>query len=152
LEREARTDSQSKVEAATRIVLRPIASPLPLAFFAFGVGSVLQSASQFGFIPQEETRNLALVFGTFVFPLQAIAAVFAFYGRETLGATALGLISFSWLSTAIVTYVAYPSQTSVTLGILSLVLAVMLLLLGVVGLQGKPLISAIYCSRFSASA
>jgi len=148
LEREENAESQGKIEAATRIVLRPIASPLPLAFFAFGVGSVLQSASQFGLIPQEETRSLAIVLGAFVFPPQALAAVFAFYGRETLGATAVGLISFSWLSTSIVTYTAYPDQTSATLGVLNLVLAVILLLLGVVGLQGKPLISAIILLAF----
>jgi len=148
VERSERDESQAKIENATRIVLRPIASPLPLAFFAFGVGSILQSASQFGLIPQDETRTLALTFGAFVFPLQALAAVFAFYARETLGATALGLISFSWLSTAVVTYAIYPDQNAATLGVLSLVLAVILLVLGVVGLSGKPLISAIILLAF----
>jgi uncharacterized protein len=87
--------SQRWVEDATRIMLRPLASPLPLAFFAFGVGSLMTSGLQFGLIPQQESRELALIFGAFVFPPMLLAAIFAFFGRETLGATALGLISFS---------------------------------------------------------
>jgi hypothetical protein len=45
-----------------RIVLRPLASPLPLAFFA-------------------------LVPAVFVFPPTVISSVLAFLSRETLGAT-----------------------------------------------------------------
>jgi succinate-acetate transporter protein len=58
-------DPQRQVEDATRIILRPLASPLPLGFFAFGMGSVLQSALQFGLVPQGEVPYLALVFGVF---------------------------------------------------------------------------------------
>src|SRR5919199_1935084 len=100
--------SPRRVEDATRIVLRPFASPLPLAFFAFGVGSLMMSGLQLGLIPETESRELALIFGAFVFPPfgafvfppMLLAAILAFFGRETLGATALGLISFSWLASA----------------------------------------------------
>ncbi len=34
-------DDQRRVEEITRVILRPLASPMPMAFFAFGVGSVL---------------------------------------------------------------------------------------------------------------
>jgi hypothetical protein len=94
-------DRQREVEDATRIVLRPLASP-PLAFLAFGSGSALQSALQLGLIPSEEGSILALVLGAFVFPPLAVAAILAFLTREGLGTTALGLIFFSWLSTAFV--------------------------------------------------
>ena len=90
-----KSDDQRKVEEITRIVLRPLASPLPLAFFTFGVGSILQSAFQFGVVPQDESRNMALIFGAIIFPSMFLASVFAFLSRETLGATAVGLISFS---------------------------------------------------------
>lgn len=136
-------EHQDKLAGMTRIVLRPIASPLPLAFFAFGAGSALLSFQQLGLIPTSETEQIALVFGAFVFPLQFMTAIFAFLSRETLGATALGLISFSWLATALILYIAPPDATSATLGFLSLILAVILLMLGVVGLLGKPLLSAV---------
>ena len=135
--------SQQMVEYKTRVVLRPMASPLPLAFFAFGVGSILQSLYQFGLVPADETQAFALVLGLFVFPLQALAAVLSFAARETLGATALGLISGSWLVMAVIMYVSPPNTTTVTLGAFQVCIALILLLLGVIGLQGKPVVSAI---------
>jgi uncharacterized protein len=66
--------------------LRPLASPLPLAFLASGASSAMQSALQLGLIPQSEGANLAFVFGAFVSPPLVLAAIFAFLARETLGA------------------------------------------------------------------
>ena len=143
-----KSDDQRKVEEITRIVLRPLASPLPLAFFTFGVGSILQSAFQFGVVPQDESRNMALIFGAIIFPSMFLAAVFAFLSRETLGATALGLISFSWLAASLVTFTSAPDPTSAALGVLDLAHAVVLLLLGAIGLLGKPLLSAVILLAF----
>lgn len=70
----------------------------------------------------------------------------AFYTRETLGATVLGPISFSWLSTSLVVYTTAPDTTSPTLGVLNLALA--LLLLGSIGVLGKPVLSAIILVAF----
>jgi succinate-acetate transporter protein len=141
-------DSQRGIEDFTRIVLRPLASPLPLGFFAFGIGSVLQSAFQLGLIPQEENQNLALLFGAFVFPLEFLAAILAFPSRETVGATALSIIAFSWLGTALVTYTSAPDLPSPTLGVLDLALALILLLLGTVGVLGKPLLASVMFLAF----
>lgn len=141
-----------KLAGMTRIVLRPLASPLPLAFFAFGVGSLLLSCQQLGLIPASEAEHLAIVFGTFVFPLQFVSALFAFLSRETLGATVLGLISLSWLASSLILYTSPPDATSSTLGFLNLALAMILLLLGTVGILGKPLLAAVIllaAARFS---
>ncbi len=141
-------NEQRRIEDVTRIVLRPIASPLPLAFFTFGVGSMLQSGLQLGLVPQEEIPNLALLFGAFAFPPMFLAAIFAFLSRETLGATAIGLISFSWLATALVTYTSVSDPTHPALGLLNLALAVVLLLLGIIGILGKPLLSMVILLAF----
>jgi succinate-acetate transporter protein len=101
-------DGEKRVEDITRVVLRPLASPLPLAFFAFGVDSLLLSGQQLGLIPLDETRMVAIVMGLFVFLLQALAAVFAFLARETLGAPAISMISTSWLATSVTTYTLPP--------------------------------------------
>ena len=140
--------SQRRVEESTRIVLRPLASPLPLGFFAFGMGSILQSALQFGLIPQAEVQNLALLFGAFVFPLELLAALLAFPARETVGATILSIIAFSWLATSVVTYVSAPDTTSPTVGYLYLSIAAILLLLGAVGVLGKPLLASVMFLAF----
>lgn len=141
-------DPQHQIEDATRIVLRPLASPLPLGFFAFGLGSVLQSALQFGLIPQVDMQNLALLFGTFVFPLELLAAILAFPSRETVGATVLSIIAFSWLGTAVVAYASAPDPTSPTLGVLYLAIALILILLGSIGVLGKPLLATVMFLAF----
>lgn len=144
----AQRDSQPRIEDVTRVVLRPIASPLPLGFFAFGIGSVLQSTLQFGLIPQADVQNLALLFGAFVFPLEILAALLAYFARESVGATILSIIAFSWLGTAVVTYASAPDPTSPTVGFLYLSIAVILLLLGAVGVLGKPLLATVMFLAF----
>jgi uncharacterized protein len=68
-----------------------------------------------------------------------VTGILAFLSRETLGATLLGLISFSWLGT----YASFPDNTSAALGLLDLVLAAVLLLMGTVGVLGEPLLSVV---------
>lgn len=141
-------DSKRGVEDVTRIVLRPLASPLPLGFFAFGMGSVLQSAQEFGLIPQSEIQNLALLFGVFVFPLELLAALLAYPSRETVAAISLSIIAFSWLGSAVVRYTIAPDATSSSLGILYLTISLILLLLGAVGILGKPLLASVMFLAF----
>ena len=141
-------DSQPRIQDVTRVVLRPIASPLPLGFFAFGMGSILQSVLQFGLIPQVDVQNLALLFGAFVFPLEILAALLAYFARESVGATILSIIAFSWLGTAVVMYASAPDPTSPTIGFLYLSIALILVLLGVVGVLGKPLLATVMFLAF----
>ena len=136
-------DESQRVESVTRITLRPLASPVPLGFFAFGVGSFLLSTLQLGFLPAEEARSVALILGAFVFPAEGLAAVFAFLARETLGATVLGIFSFAWLATSIVVYTTAPDMTSGALGMFDVILAVILVLLGVSAMLGKPLLATV---------
>lgn len=134
---------QRRVEATTRIVLRPLATPVPLAFFAFGIGSFLLSGQQLGLVSGDEGRNVAIILGAFVFPAELLAAVFAFLGRETLGGTVLGLFSFAWLATALVTLNVDPGATSGALGLLELSLAVILVFIGAAAFLGKPVLAAV---------
>lgn len=114
---------QDRIEGKTRIFLRPLASPVPLAFFAFGVGSFLQSTLQLGWVSQDEVRDVALILGAFVFPVELVAAIFAFLARETLGSTVLGVFSFAWLGSALVVY--------------------FLVCVGVIAAMGKPVLAAV---------
>ncbi|MGM0348881.1 hypothetical protein [Streptomyces sp. Adlamb9] len=69
-------------EALTRIMLRPLASSLPLGFFAFGTGSVLLSAEQLHWVPTAQTASLMLLILVFVVPLELLAGTLAFLARE----------------------------------------------------------------------
>lgn len=145
---------QDKIEGMTRIVLRPLASPLPLAFFAFGAGSLMLSGLQLGLIPTSETRSVALVQAAFVFPPMALASVLAFLSRETLGATIMTLISGSWLANGLIDLTTPPASTNATQGLLALALAAILLLVGIGALLGKPLLGvviALASARFATS-
>lgn len=68
-------------EAMTRIVLRPVASSLPLGFLAFGVGTVLLTALELQWVPLAQGRSLMVLVLAFVVPLEALAGVFAFLAR-----------------------------------------------------------------------
>lgn len=147
-------DSERRVEGITRIVLRPLASPLPLAFFAFGTGSLMLSGLQLGVIPLSETDNVALVQAAFVFPPLALCAVLSFLSRETLGATVTALISFSWLANGLVDLTTPPGSFSATQGLLALILALILLLIGGAAVLGKPLLASVIAlasARFATS-
>lgn len=134
---------QKKIEGMTRIVLRPLASPLPLAFFAFGAGSLMLSGLQLGVIPASETRSLAIVQAAFVFPPLALSSVLAFLSRETLGATIMALISFSWLANGLIDLTTPPTSTNATQGLLALALSAILLLVGMGAVFGKPLLGLV---------
>ena len=134
-------------------MLRLLASPLPLAFFAFSAGSLL-SGLQLGLIPVSETRSVALAQAAFVFPPLALSSLLAFLSRETLGATIMALISFSWLPNGLIDLTTPPTSTNATQGLLALSLAAIVLLVGVSAVLGKPLLGlviALASARFAAT-
>jgi len=45
----------------TRIVLRPVGSPLPLGFFTVAIDNVLVSTLQWGLLPAADRRAVALI-------------------------------------------------------------------------------------------
>ena len=53
--------NDSPYPSIARIVVRPLASPLPLGFFAFGVGTVLLGGVELHWLPPSETKVLATV-------------------------------------------------------------------------------------------
>jgi succinate-acetate transporter protein len=81
-----------------RIVLRPVGSALPLGFFSFGVGMLLLAGQALEWVPLAQTPQIGMLLMAFVFPLELVATIFAFLGRDTMGATTLGLFTTSWLS------------------------------------------------------
>jgi uncharacterized protein len=106
----------------TRIVLRPIGSPMPLGFFTVAIDSVLVSALQWGVLPATYGRSVALiVFPAFV--IQVIVGIFAFHGRDSIAATLMMSFATTWLADALIFFVRPPGAT-VTLGIFFLVFAV----------------------------
>jgi uncharacterized protein len=130
-------------EDYTRIVLRPIGSPLPLGFFSFGIGMLLVGCSSIGWIPVGEQKDVGMILMAFVFPLELIATIIAFLSRDTLGATTLGLFTTSWLTLGWTDFSSPPGKLSTTLGIYLFGFGTVALLLALMSTLGKPFFSVL---------
>jgi uncharacterized protein len=127
----------------TRVVLRPIASPLPLGFLALACGTLVVSGLQLGWLEPAEGHNVALILLGFVFPLQLLACVFGFLGRDVVAGTVMGLLAGTWLSISLITLGASPGSTSDALGLFLLVAAASIAVPAVAAISGKLLPAAV---------
>lgn len=129
-------------EPSIQIVLRPYASSIPLASFAFATGNVLYSAFLLHWIPASEMTAVGLVLLCFVAPLELVPSVMAFMARDTGGATAFAIFGASWVSQGLQMLLHFPARSR-TGGIFDLCLAVCLVMLAVVTFPGKPLLGVV---------
>lgn len=118
-------------------MLRPIGNPLPLGFLGLGGGTLLVSGLQLGWLAPEQGKNVALMLIAFVFPLQLIASLYGFLGRDVVAGTGMGVLAGSWLSVALVMLTSEPGATSDALGLLLLVSAAGLAIAAIAATAGK---------------
>jgi hypothetical protein len=130
-------------EAEFRVVLRPIASSLPLGFFAFTVGTVLLTALELSWVPVTATSQIAVLVLAFVVPLEAVSGLFAFLARDSGAATGLMTLSAGWVAAAISLMLGPPGALSRPLAIFLLMLAVVMLTMSATAVTGKPLFGAL---------
>jgi uncharacterized protein len=134
--------SDQSVDPPVQIVLRPLASPLPIGFFAFAVGSFLFSLPELGWICHEQLRPTALIMLVFVAPLELIAGVIAFWARDAGGATSLSIFGMTWATVAGVTF--YTSdETVAALGAFLIALSFVILALAIASASGKPVFAIV---------
>src|SRR3954470_12272677 len=130
-------------EQHVRIMVRPIASALPLGFFSFGLGMLLLAGSGNGWLPESEQHTVGLLLAAFVAPLEFTAASVAFLARDTFGATGLGLFSTSWFTLGLVDLTSPAGALSRTVGLYEFGFAFTIGMLAVAAMLGKPLIGTI---------
>lgn len=97
---------EAQLGAPVRIMLRPLASPLPVGFFAFAIGSFLFSTLELTWVAESQSRQLAIIMIVFVAPLELLASVLAFWARDAGGATALGLFGATWATVGTITLIS----------------------------------------------
>ncbi|HEY8076389.1 MAG TPA: GPR1/FUN34/YaaH family transporter, partial [Labilithrix sp.] len=129
--------------AMTRIMVRPLGSPLPLGFFAFAVGSALQGAFDAGWIPPPEAHAVAIALLTFVGPLELLACIIAYLARDTAGATSLGFFGASWMVSGSWLSMMAPDARSATIAVFAIVAALALVLLAIASAATKPMFSVV---------
>lgn len=126
-------------DAEFRIVLRPLASSLPLGFFAFTVGTILLTALELHWVPLAQDRELMILVLAFVVPMEALSGLFAFLARDTGAATGLTTLSAAWAATSVTEMNGAPGTLNQGLGIFLLTLAALMLIMSATALTGKPL-------------
>jgi uncharacterized protein len=132
------------MSAPARIVLRPIANPLPLGFLALAAGTLLVSGLQLGWLAPSDGSDVALILLAFVFPLQLVACVLGFLGRDIAAGTGMGLLAGTWLSIGLVTLTApRPGATSDALGLFLLLAGAAMLVPFAVAAAGKLAAAAV---------
>ncbi len=127
----------------TRIVLRPIANPLPLGFLALTGGTTVLAALQLGWIPPVEAPAVSLVLLAFVAPLQLVAAVTGFLTRDVVASTGMGVLTGTWLAVALVQLQLAPGGRSDALASLLVVAGVAMLVPATGALFGKIVPAAV---------
>lgn len=130
-------------ETAARIVVRPIASPLTLGFLSLVVGTFTIAGVELSWIAPSQDRYAGLAVLLFVFPLQALSAVFGFMARDSIAGTGMGLLSGGWLVIGALTFLGPSGRPSGALGLILFPVAVALLVPAVTGAAAEPLASLV---------
>jgi hypothetical protein len=100
-----------------RVTLRPIGSPLPLGALVLVPSGLLLAGSQLGWFSTSELKTLPFLLLGFAVPLQLVASVFAFLGRDSLVGTGFSIFTGTWLAYGLVSLSSPPGQTSHLLGV-----------------------------------
>ncbi|MGY1638531.1 hypothetical protein ACI78V_17930 [Geodermatophilus sp. SYSU D00742] len=108
-------------QTATRVVLRPLATPLPLGFLALALATTVFATVQLGWIPPTEGRVAALTALVATVPLQLTAAVIGFLARDPVAATGMGVLGGTWAVVGLTTVTSPPGTASKGLGVLLIV-------------------------------
>jgi uncharacterized protein len=127
----------------SRIVLRPLASPLPVGFLALAVGTFTIAGLQLSWIPAALSPDAGLAVLSFVVPLQTVSFILGFLTRDPAASTGMALQAGGWFSIGLATYTARPGQASPALGLLLVGAATVLLVPAATAALSKVLASLV---------
>ena len=125
------------------IFVRPLGSPVVLGFFAFAVGMFMLGVQSLQWVRGGEYPTVGVVLIAFVFPLELIAGVIAYFARDTLAATVLGVFAASWLLLGIFLATSPPHELNHAVGFYLFVFSSVTLSLAIVAFAGKPLFAVL---------
>ena len=129
--------------SGTQVVLRPLATPLPLGFLGLVLATVTFSALQLGWIPPAEGRVAALTALLATVPLQLLAAVMGFLARDPVAATGMGLLSGTWAVVGYTTFTSAPGAASDGLGVLLVTAGIVMLVPAAAAITSKLVPAAV---------
>lgn len=113
----ARSVRDPQVPDPQRIVLRPVGTPLPLAFVGLAVATATLACLDLGWIPATEQHQVALVLIAFAVPLQGLATIFCFLARDAPSGAGIGVQTAAWLTLGLLLSTGAPGTRSDTVSI-----------------------------------
>ncbi|SEK67684.1 hypothetical protein SAMN04515665_10489 [Blastococcus sp. DSM 46786] len=146
------TTDGAPAAAGTRVVLRPLATPLPLGFLALALATTMFSAVQLGWIDADQGRVAGFTALFLTVPLQLLASVFGFLGRDPVAATGMGVLSGTWAVAGITTLTNPPGAASQGLGVVLLLAGMAMLVPAAAALGSKVVpaaVMALAATRFA---
>ena len=132
-----------------RIMLRPMASPMPLGLYStVAIATVLVSSLQLGIIPPSEQREVAFLILP-AFALQLIVGIACIAARDTIAATLMASISGTWLADSLSYLFGTPGQTE-ALAVLLFTFTIFITMLAVIARPKAALFAVLVvaCPRF----
>jgi uncharacterized protein len=129
--------------AGVRVVLRPLATPLPLGFLALAMATTVFAALQLGWIPPDQGRVAAITAIVATVPLQLLAAVLGFLARDPVAGTGMGVLAGTWAVAGFTTLTSPPGTASAGLGVLLLVAGVAMAIPAAAAATGKLVPAAV---------
>jgi succinate-acetate transporter protein len=125
-----------------QVVLRPLATPLPLGFLALFAATLSFATVQLGWVPKDQGSTVALAILVLTVPAQLVASVIGFLARDPAAATGMGVLAGTWAAVTLVTLTSPPGATSAGLGVILLSSAAAMLVPALAG-RAKVLASAV---------
>ena len=101
----------------TRVMLRPIGSPLPLGAFTLVPAGLMLAGLQLGWFSPHDAKTIPLLLLGFAVPLQLSASLLAFMARDALVGTGFGLFAGVWLAFGLAGLSAGVTSTNPVLGV-----------------------------------
>jgi succinate-acetate transporter protein len=133
------------------VILRPVATPLPLGFLALVLATTVFSAVQLGWVAPDQGRVAAIAAVAATVPLQFAVAVMGFLARDPVAVTGMGLLAGTWAVVGLTTLTSVPGTVSPGLGVLLLTSGVAMLVPAGAALSSKiapALVMALAGCRF----
>lgn len=120
-------DGEVTAARATRIVVRPLGTPLPLGFLGLCVATFAFAGLQLGWVPAQQGSLIAWAVLGLTVPAQLLASVFGFLARDSIAGTGMGMLAGTWAAVTLVTLHSPPGADSGGLGLVLLASAAVLL-------------------------
>ncbi len=120
-----------------RIMLRPIANPLPIGLLALLISTVSVAALQLGWIPSSQSVAVGRIVVVLALAVQLPGAAFGFLARDPAAGTGMAVLGGTWLAIGLTLSLSPPGSTSAGLGV-ALIAAAVALLVPIAAALAKP--------------